>query len=392
MSLVPVIPHFAPPTGETADILFIAGEHSGDQHAASLIRSLLAKRPELKIAAVGGPEMEKAGAQLLFDLTEFSVVGFVEVLKHLSEFRRLHAETVGWIAAYRPKAVCFVDYPGFNLRVAKALFDEGLSRKAGGGVALYYYISPQIWAWKARRRFEMARLLDSLGVIFPFETGCYADTTLDVSFVGHPFVTEGRQSQLSYSPDGTILLLPGSRVQPVSRIFPAMLAGFSRLLEMRPAERAVVLYPDSLIKSTLERILARHGHLRGRLELRNAAEGASSKACLISSGTMSLNCALAGIPGAVCYRAHPLTYALGRMLVNVSHLGIANLLLPNDPPYPEFLQGDASAEKLGKVLLRALEDRSLAEKSREAAETLRRILSAGDAADPASWLLGAFDR
>jgi lipid-A-disaccharide synthase len=389
MSRQTAIPAFAQPSDGSVDILFVAGEHSGDQHAANLIRSLRERHPELKIAAVGGPEMEKAGAQLLYDLTAFSVVGLVEVLKHFSEFRALFGETVEWIARHRPRAVCFVDYPGFNLRVAKALFDRHISRKGGGNVALYYYISPQIWAWKARRRFEMARLLDSLAVIFPFEIGCYADTGLDVRFVGHPFVAEGWRSTLSRDPDGPILLLPGSRVQPVSRIFPAMLNGFGYVLERRPGERAVVLYPDALIRDVLEKILSRRRDLRGRVELRAASEGAAGKACLLSSGTMSLNCALAGIPGAICYKAHPVTYYLGRMLVNVQYLGIANLLLPDDPPYPEFLQGDAGASKLGQTLLRAMEDRSAAEKSARSAETLRRILSADGAADPASWLMEA---
>jgi lipid-A-disaccharide synthase len=387
MSAQPVIQEFAPPRSSSVDVLFVAGEHSGDQHAANLIRSILAKQPELRIAAVGGPEMEKAGAQLLFDLTSFSVVGLVEVLKHISQFKKLHAETVGWISKYKPKAVCFVDYPGFNLRVAKALSDRHVSRKSGGSVALYYYISPQIWAWKARRRFEMARLLDSLAVIFPFEVGCYADTSLNVQFVGHPFVTEGREANLSYDPAGSILLLPGSRVQPVLRIFPAMLAGFQNLLSKCPEEKAVVLYPDALIRATLERVLSRFPKLEGRVELRSAERGAAAKACLISSGTMSLNCALAGIPGAVCYKAHPLTYALGRMLVNVTHLGIANLLMPDNPPYPEFLQGDASAEKLGAVLQHAIEDNACAAKSMEAATSLKCILSAGDVTDPATWLM-----
>jgi lipid-A-disaccharide synthase len=389
MSAKPVIPPFAPPVQGGVDILFVAGEHSGDQHAAHIITALRASRPELRIAAVGGPEMEKAGAQLLYDLTSFSVVGLVEVLKHLAQFKTLHEESVGWIVANKPKVVCFVDYPGFNLRVAKALHTRGVTRKSGGDIALYYYISPQIWAWKSHRRFEMARLLDSLAVIFPFEVGCYADTGLDVRFVGHPFVTEGRKSSLAYDPDGAILLLPGSRVQPVARIFPAMLAGFQNLLESRPDEKAVVLYPDALIRGALERALLRFPKMENRVELRSADQGARAKACLISSGTMSLNCALAGIPGAVCYRAHPLTYALGKMLVNVTHLGIANLLLPDDPPYPEFLQGDASAGKLGAVLKRAIEDKSRAAKSMEAAQTLKRILSTGESTDPATWLLGA---
>jgi lipid-A-disaccharide synthase len=144
------------------DLLVIAGEHSGDEHAARMVRELLASGKVSNVCAVGGPALEKAGAQLLCDLTAFSVVGLFEVLKHYGEFKRLFNAVVEWVRAYRPRAVCLVDYPGFNLRLAKALKKAGLSRKGGGDIAVFDYIGPQIWAWKARRRFTMARDLDAL--------------------------------------------------------------------------------------------------------------------------------------------------------------------------------------------------------------------------------------
>ncbi|MGB0745249.1 MAG: hypothetical protein ACPGSB_12055, partial [Opitutales bacterium] len=181
------------PVDGPPDLLIIAGEHSGDEHAAHLVTELKAAKPELKVACLGGVKLQAAGAQLLYDLTEVSIVGFVEVLKHYNFFKALFNRTLDWIELYTPKQICFVDYPGFNLRLADQLHRRGLSRKAGGSIELSYYIGPQIWAWKAKRRFKMAKLLDRLGVIFPFEVACYKDTELPVEFVGHPFVRPGHE-------------------------------------------------------------------------------------------------------------------------------------------------------------------------------------------------------
>ena len=139
------------PASDRVDLLVIAGEHSGDQHAATLVRDLRAQRPGVSVVALGGPALAQAGAQLLHDLTASSVVGLVEVLKNYPFFKALFEETLRWIAEYRPRAICFVDYPGLNLRLAKALRERGLSVKGGGAIQLLYYISPQIWAWKAKR-------------------------------------------------------------------------------------------------------------------------------------------------------------------------------------------------------------------------------------------------
>ena len=381
------IPRFSAPKDGGVDILFVAGEHSGDQHAARMVRKLLAANPSLRIAAIGGPEMASAGAQLLFDLTAFSVVGFVEVLKHVGLFRRLMDNSVKWVGKYSPRCVCFVDYPGFNLRLAQMLFDRGISRKAGGSAALFYYISPQIWAWKAARRFKMARLLDAMAVIFPFELGSYADTSLPVRFVGHPFVSQGHVSNMRYDAGGPIVLLPGSRVQAVSRIFPAMLAGFGELLRTRPDEKAVALYPDDAVRESLERAMARFPRVAPSVELRVASEGAEAKACLISSGTMSLNCALAAIPGAVCYLAHPMSYFIGKRLIRVPYLGIANLLLPDSPPYPEYLQSAASPRALAAELDDAIGNPARAVLCAEAAAQLRLRLAEDNSTDAAGWLL-----
>ena len=380
------LPPFPPPAGPV-DLLIVAGEHSGDEHGARLVRELRMQRPNLRVAALGGPQLAAAGAQLLFDLTASSVVGLVEVLKHYSFFRELFAETLRWIGEHRPRAVCFVDYPGFNLRLAAALRERGISVKGGGSVKTLYYISPQIWAWKAGRRFAMARDLDAMAVIFPFERDCYADTALPVEFVGHPFLAADYVSPVRYDPEGPILLLPGSRRQAVSRIFPVLLAGYEAFGE----RDAVVLYPSADILGVLR---AANPPARVKLVPVLGAGGTSgggpsspiaAAAVLTSSGTMSMHCALAGIPGAIAYRANSLTYVLGRLLVKVPYLGIANLLL-REPMYPEYIQGAATPPALAAELTACLRDGARQRRTAELAARLRALLAAPANGSAAEWI------
>lgn len=375
--------HLPPPASGRVDVLIVAGEHSGDEHAARMVRELRAKNPSVVIAALGGPELAAAGAQLLYDLTASSVVGIVEVLKNYPFFKKLFAETLRWIAEHRPRAICFVDYPGLNLRLAAALRERGLSIKGGGAIKTLYYISPQIWAWKAGRRFAMARNLDAMAVIFPFEVTCYADTTLPVEFVSHPFVAPDYAAPVRYDPAGPILLLPGSRKQAVARIFPVLLNGF-RLFGER---EGVVLYPSDDILNVLRAANPPPNVRLVRIvEDRDVArQPVVASAVLTSSGTMSMHCALAAIPGAIVYRANPLTYLLGRVLVNVKYLGIANLLL-NEPMYPEFIQHAATPSALAADLREAVHDLGRRKRTIEQAARIHMLLSDTGAGSAADWL------
>jgi lipid-A-disaccharide synthase len=373
--------HFAPTATGRCDLLVIAGEHSGDEHAARLVRELAVLRPDISVAALGGPELAAAGGQLLHDMTASSVVGLVEVLKHLSFFRALFDETVRWIEQHRPRAVCFVDYPGFNLRLAAELQRRGLSVKGGGQIRTLYYISPQIWAWKARRRFAMAKYLDAMAVIFPFECDCYSDTTLPVEFVGHPFVAGDYVAPVRYDPNGPVLLLPGSRRQAVARIFPVLAAGFQAFGE----RDGLLLYPSAEIEAVLR---SQRPPSNIRLVATPATKGGgsvSASAVLTSSGTMSMHCALAGIPGAIAYRANTLTYVLGRMLVKVPYLGIANLLL-GEPMYPEYIQGAATPQALAAELRACVHDPARRQRTAAQAARLRQLLNVSASGSAAEWI------
>ncbi len=383
-------PQLPPPVQSCPDLLFIAGEHSGDQHGAKVIADLLTRRADLNLVAIGGPEMKAAGAQLLFDLTRHSVVGLVEVARHYDFFKGLFESAVSWISEFAPRQVCMIDYPGFNLRLAARLKREGISAKGGGSTKVLYYIGPQIWAWNRRRRFRMAETLDGLAVIFPFEIPYYVDTSLQATFVGHPFARQGHELPVRYSPSGPLLLLPGSRRAAVRRIYPSMLGAYERLLGEFPDLQAVTLFPSEEIRGVLESTLQRFPRAMRALSLQAIGTGASGRAAITSSGTISLACSLSGIPGCIAYRAHPVTYWIGRALVRVGSLGIANLLLER-PVYREFIQGRASPGRLSDELKRILNSPESGMQAQDNAQSLLSCLHQPQAPSPADWLLEQMD-
>lgn len=374
-----------PPRKPAVDVLIIAGEHSGDEQAARMLRSLFEIDPAANVVALGGPELEKAGADLIFDMMPYAVIGFAEALKRYSEFKALRDAIVNWVIEYRPKVVCFVDYPGLNLRVAGVLHDKKVTSKSGGSIRLAYYISPQVWVWKAGRRFKMARLLDGLGLIFPFEVDSFADTDLDTRFVGHPFLQADYELPISYEANGDILLLPGSREGPISRIAPIMFSALERLLEERGDLKAKCIYSSSANKELLTGLIAGHSALAGRVELVSNSERTAARCVLTSSGTMSLNCALAGVPGAIVYRIHPLTYLLGKALVRIPYIGIANILL-DSPIYPEYIQGGAQPENLKNELLDCIENPDRIARTQQGSEKLKAILDQPAGGGAGAWL------
>ncbi len=376
------LPHLPPPATGAVDLLVVSAEHSGDAHAARMVRELRTKQPGVRVCALGGPRLAAAGAQLLRDLTVGSTMGFA-VLAKISYYRALIAEIVRWVGEHRPRAVCFVDSSGLNLRIARGLFERGLSAKAGGPTKTLYYISPQIWASRAGRRFAMAEHLDGVAAIFPFEPEVYADTALPVEFVGHPFLSSDYELPVAFDPAGPVLLLPGSRRALVKRLFPVLLGA---LAASGTEKRAVALYPSEEIRALLAQ-LAAASPVGARVDLRpGGGAPVGGAAVLTASGTMSLECALAGIPGALTYKTDPLTYFLGRLIVKVEFIGIANLLL-KAPMYPELIQGAATPEALAAQLRECLTDAARIARTREQAERLRTLLHAPTRSSAADWVL-----
>lgn len=362
------------------DLLVIAGEHSGDNHAARLVHQLKERHPKMNICAVGGPALKDAGAQLLFDLTQHAVVGLVEAIKHYRFFKGLLNWIVQWVRVYKPKTICLVDFPGFNLVLAQKLYKEGLSLKSGGTVCVCQYIAPQIWAWKAKRRFTIAKYVDHLGTIFPFEKAYFRDVNLDVQFVGHPLLEA--KNPFRYDARGPLLLLPGSRLSAVKRIYPILAGAFRQLKALHPELLAIIPTPNEEIHNYLTQQIEDGIFLSKLSELRNGFSCA-----LMSSGTASLQVALAGIPGVVAYRANPITFAIGKRLVKIPYLSIANILL-NRPLYAECLQ-DIS-DQTSVVALQAEAILSSPELSRqkflEGSQELYHLLSAQQVFTATDWL------
>lgn len=372
---------------EYPDLLVIAGEYSGDEHAARFVRHLQQENPQCSICAIGGENLEKTGVDFLFNLVDFSVVGLTEVLRNLQLFSKLIRMTCDWIERYQPKAVCFVDFPGLNLRIAKELYRRGVSHKAGGKVKLYHYISPQIWAWRAKRRFTIARYLDSLGTIFPFEKNCYQDTDLDVQFLGHPFMDDEYELPVVYDCNGPVLLLPGSREHAVKKNFPVMLDTAKQLKKSGEMREFVVVYPDDEILTILQKISQKYKNLSLSF-IRSGSCLVRTCGALMSPGTMALNCALAGIPSVVMFKASTMTYGVAKLVLKVKYLHIANILLKRESAC-EFLQFAAKPKLIAQALKNCINDPSLREQAEHDAEELRRLLSADAQMSVESWIRGA---
>lgn len=329
--------------------MFIAGEASGDAHAAELIKALRADAPGLKVFGAGGPKMKAAGMELLIDLTEHAVVGLVEVLKNYGKFRRIFWNLVHEAEKRKPDAVVLVDFPGFNLRFAAQMKKRGIK--------VIYYISPQLWAWHAGRAKQIERDVDLMLTIFPFEKAWYAEhaPSLRVEFVGHPFVDRvgenpkpsprDLQSKSEIRNPKLILLLPGSREREVKKIWPIM----AKVVEQMPDDVKFVAVAVN------EQMAAMIRHPRVKVEVGNAHELMQRATLAITaSGTATMECAFYGCPIIVAYKVNWLTYLVGRMVVTVNWLAMPNVIAGREI-VPEFIQGAATSDRITAVARDLLE-------------------------------------
>ncbi len=325
-------------------IHFIAGESSGDQHGAALIRALRALDLSLTCEGLGGVRMAAEGMALRHDLAGEAIMGFAEVVKHFPAIRRLLLDTVEHIRATRPDAVVLIDYPGFNIALAK--------RIRALGIPVIYYISPQVWAWKRKRIHTIAANVDKMLVIFPFEEALYRAVGLACAYVGHPLVehTAGYAPSRRLEGEPLIGLLPGSRKQEISRLLEPMLEVARGLAERYPKARfAVPCVNEGRAKEI--RALAAGFPLDvmvgGSYDILSAA-----RFCLVASGTATVETALFDVPMLILYRVNPVTYRLARMLVKgVEHIGMVNILAGREI-VPEFIQDGVEP---ARILPKAIE-------------------------------------
>lgn len=327
----------------------IAGESSGDLYGARLAAALQALEPSVQLRGMGGEAMAAAGVDLMVDSSHLAVVGFVEVFRHAPEFFRVFYGLVRQAEQERPDAVILIDYPGFNVRLAKRLHRLG--------IRVVYYVSPQVWAWGKRRIPKLARTVDRMLVIFPFETSVYEGTGLDVKFVGHPLLEilqERRQSDNRRDPN-TVLLLPGSRSNEVKTLFPVMIRTAARLRRRHPDLHFVAAAPSPAVAELLRaqlRTASATGDGNPDIEVR---EGETldwmqrAAAGLAASGTVTVEAAILGLPLTVAYRLNPLTHLVARLLVRIPYFTMVNLVAGRKV-FEEFLQKEVRAENLAPAL------------------------------------------
>lgn len=334
-------------------IMMVAGEASGDAHGAELIQALKEQHPQLRVIGVGGPRMASAGQQQLFDMTAHAVLGFTEVLRQILKFRRFRNEIIELAKRERPDAVVLIDCSGFNLRLTPKL------RKELPGSRIVYFISPQVWASRAGRVKAMQRDLDLLISILPFEKTWYAKAApkLNIQWVGHPLLDRIRRVEGVEPNPNCVVLLPGSRKTEVESHLPVLWEAARIMARGRPGLKFILLSPNEAIQKFSLEMLSRFPAPNFDFEY-NIGYAIShlsrSALALVASGTASLECALVGIPQIVVYRVHPLTYAIGRMVVKVKYLSLINVMA-GEPVIPEFIQEKLEPNAVAQEALELLD-------------------------------------
>jgi lipid-A-disaccharide synthase len=335
-------------------IYFVAGEVSGDNHGAALMRSLRQLRPDLQFIGRGGPQMRAmAGEDFHNWIGDAAVVGLWEVVKNYGYFRQKFRETLNEIEKQNPDAVVLIDYPGFNLRLARALRRGAPSRK------IIYYISPQVWAWNRGRIKQMARWLDLMLCIFPFEADLYNKSGLRTIFVGHPMVERLDAQRIDAPRDPTLIaLFPGSRGREVRKIFPVMLGTATELLQTKPDLRFEVAASSLNLAQEMQPMLDSLGKNRQRIQIKigDAAQIMQRAfAGIIASGSATQEAAYFRLPFVLIYKVSWLTYLAGRLVINVDYLGMPNVLA-NKEIVPEFIQHEAKPRNIAKAVLHLMDD------------------------------------
>lgn len=327
------------------ELLVVAGEASGDLHGARLVSELRRLVPGLETFGLGGDELAAAGLQPVAHSSEVSVVGITEVLRVLPRIREVFAALLAEVDRRRPDAAVLIDFPDFNLRLARELEKRGLR--------VIYYISPQVWAWRKGRVHTISKLVDRMLVLFPFEVDFYRRHHVDVVHVGHPLVDEVPVLSNAWDrldegaePDGPfrIALLPGSRLSEVESLLPTMLESVRRMAAELPVEALLIKAP-TVPREVLEEQIQLSG-----LPVRIVSEDrfqavADSHLALCASGTATLEVGLLGTPMIVLYRLGFWTWSLARMLVRLPNVSLVNLVLGRRV-VPELLQGEANPDRI----------------------------------------------
>jgi len=335
-------------------IYFVAGEASGDNHGAGLMRSLRELGDHLDFIGRGGPQMRMiAGEQLKNWIDDAAVLGLWEVIKKYGYFRKQFHETLNEIDESKADAVVLSDYPGFNLRLARALRRRSTKRK------IIYYISPQVWAWNRGRIKKMARFVDLMLCIFPFEAELYNKSGLRTEFVGHPMVERLRARKIDIERDPNLIgLFPGSRCREVRKIFPILIETVGELRNQRADLHFEVAAASKALATEISAALTAAHVKDGLFHVvtdETAAAMQRASVGIIASGSATLEAAYFRLPYVLIYKVAWPTYLAARLVVNVKYLGMPNLLA-NKEVVPEFIQHRARPNTIAKAALQLIND------------------------------------
>jgi len=379
-------------------IYFIAGEVSADNHGAALMRSLRELDPELKLVGRGGPQMQQvAGTQFKNWISDAAVLGLWEVLRKYGYFREQFRETLKEILASKPDAVVLIDYPGFNLRLAHTLQRQSPQQK------VIYYISPQVWAWNPGRVKKMAPSVDLVLCIFPFEADLYKKSGISAVFVGHPMIERLQAQKIDVERDSDLIgLFPGSRLREVRKIFPVMIETARLLLQARPTLHFQVAAASEQLAGEMNKALAAKAPLplsRGEGMVRGATSqnhhaieitiGETAEimqrawAGIVASGSATLEAAYFRMPFVLVYKVAWPTYLAARLVVNVKHLGMPNLLAEREV-LPEFIQRQAKPGAIAKAAQPLMEDARMRERMISEFDAIISKLGGGGASERAA--------
>ncbi len=370
-------------------IMIIAGEASGDLHGAKLVEALLARDPSLFICGVGGQALRKAGVRVLVESSELSVVGITEVFSKIGSLWKGASRVKKLLKSLNPDLLIIIDFPDFNLHAA------AIAKRQG--IPVFYYISPQVWAWRKGRIKKIKRLVDHVGVILPFEETFYRQHDIPVTFVGHPLLDQKVYNQTRVAAHeqekGSFIgLLPGSREKEVIRNLPVMLAAAAHIQRRYPEIRFLVSRAPSVAADLMDRILETSG---SQFAVRIATDpvGKVFNRCRLvvaASGTVTLEAALAATPTVIIYSVSSISYWIGRALIQVAHIGLINLIAGKQI-VPELIQKEATPKPIAECVLTLLDEPQKLEQMRmqlmQARESLGGPGASGRAADLALSLL-----
>ncbi|WP_303063497.1 lipid-A-disaccharide synthase [Acidaminococcus massiliensis] len=336
-------------------VFISAGEASGDLHAAALTRAILQRDPAVQVFGMGGDTLAAAGGEVVFNYKDYSVMGFVEVLQSLPRlfglkkaFRRLMEER-------KPDVFVTVDYPDFNMRVAK--------EAKALGIPVFSYIPPSAWAWRRGRAKDVARLATKVACIYPFAAQVYQEAGANVEFVGNPLVDivqptlspqEGEAFIGKRPGHPVVLLLPGSRVKEITGVLPVMLQALPKIRDKRPEVDFVLQKAPSIERELLQSILTSSAVPVKVVEGRGYDVMAASDAALATSGTVTLEAALCGLPSVICYAASPLSMWIAKRMVYVKYIGLPNILAGREI-LPELIQEKMTPDHMAASILHFLE-------------------------------------